>query len=256
MNQNAKNHRRKITGYHDRVGSENSSAVITYGEKTADTFHPKVGLHAFLRCAEPNGGLGECREWLNLRYVEAYRNLKKLETVDICSYRDFIISRTLGDQHTFVVNMHIDQIQSLLDFKIDPFGLRFDDQIYLYRNNKVDQAVSLAKATKTDQWSADTASQAASNELPSFTEIAQSLHFLLRCEQIYANNLKATTKLPFSYEDFSQLDKTKAFSDLYSALGLEVQFNLSTEQKVQSNRNSVELAAQFLGHISEKSSGA
>jgi LPS sulfotransferase NodH len=216
---------------------------------------PRSGSTLFCDVLNKIGVLGECREWLNLRYVEAYRILKKLETVDIGQYLEFIISKTLGEQNTFVVNMHIDQIQPLLDLKIDPFVLGFDDQIYLCRNNKVDQAVSLAKAMKTDQWSADTASKVASSPHPSFVEIAQSLHFLLSSEQIYTNNLKATTKLEFSYEDFSQLDKTKAFSNLYSALGLEVQPNPSTELRVQSDKSSVDLAALFLEHISGQNSG-
>lgn len=210
---------------------------------------PRSGSTMFCDVLNRTEKLGECREWFNLRYLQAFARLKRVTNVDFNRYLEFIISRTLRGTDTFVVNMHIDQLQSLLKNKIDPFLLGFDEVFYVYRRDKVRQSVSLARAWQTDQWTSNTKPKREQQSPPSNGEIARALHMLIAGDEYYRENLSSKVKMEFAYEVFRDLADQEGFPRLFKALGIGEKIETSTELSQQSDSGSSEVVQGFLEYI-------
>ena len=210
---------------------------------------PRSGSTLFCDTLNRTELLGECREWFNLRYIGAYARIKNVTSINFQEYFDFIVSRTLRGSGTFVVNMHIDQYQSLIQQKLDPLGFSFDHVFYINRKNKLRQAVSLARAWQTDQWGADVKAMKETNEPPNNALISQALFMLLNGEQFYKENLKKLVSLEFDYEIFQDLNNQNGLPKLFDALGVNVDTDYKTEMKQQSDASSEKSVTDFLRYI-------
>src|SRR5215470_9144261 len=114
---------------------------------------PRSGSTFFCESLAGTGLFGKPEEWLNPRRVEACRQLRGGETINLGDYLGYVLNRTTSDNGVFSIKIQIDQYQSWKDQKnFDPFDLRFDAVFYVYRRDKVAQAHSYAKAVMTDQW--------------------------------------------------------------------------------------------------------
>ena len=211
---------------------------------------PRSGSSLFCDVINHSHTIGECREWFNMRYLQAYAKLKNSSNVSLTEYLDFIITRTLAGSDTFAVNMHIDQYRTLLKQNFDPFTLGFSETFYLQRNNKLRQAVSLAKAWQTDQWTANAKASNPAKTPPTNAMISQALSTLLNDEQFYRDNLQVKVSHEFSYETFRNLNDPDGIRRFFEILGLQADSNATTEMKIQSDESSEVLSDQFIAHIS------
>lgn len=210
---------------------------------------PRSGSSLFCDVLNKQGVIGECREWMNLRYIEAYSRYKGTPEVRIEDYVNFVASHTVGGTGIFSLNMHIEQHVQLLQKKIDVFSMMtFDHVIYVTRKNKLAQAVSFAKAAISDQWSSEAAPKVEGVE-PNMGQIAEALSHLIASEGLYEQQLKDKVSKEYVYEDFRELDKTQAFRDVLGDLGIDGEFDFSTEMKPQANESSASLAEEFLQYI-------
>ena len=214
---------------------------------------PRSGSSMFCEVLHSTGKIGECLEWLNPRYMQAYAQVKQLTQVNINEYLNYIVQRTIGNTGVFAVNVHIDQYLFLLKQSFDVMSLNFDAIFYLERKDKVAQAVSLAKASLSDQWSHDTKPR--DNIVgPDEVDIAGSLHQILHWQKIYRTQLKSKVKDEFYYEEFSNLNDLSAFNGVLASLGVSADksFVPATSLERQSGVDSVERCESFLKTIQGK----
>ncbi|WDD99267.1 Stf0 family sulfotransferase [Thalassomonas actiniarum] len=180
---------------------------------------PRSGSSMFCDVISRSQQVGECREWLNMRYVGAYAKMKKISNINIQEYLNFIMNKTILQTDVFAVNMHIEQYISLIQNKFDPMTLGFDVVVYLSRKNKLEQAISLLKAQLTDKWTAET------QELSKLDEkkitpaaITQALSHIIQSEAVYQEKLQHRVSLELFYEDFKHLDTTESFEAFFKLI--------------------------------------
>ena len=211
---------------------------------------PRCGSTMFCDVLNQYGGLGECREWFNFRYLLAYQRVTGVGTIDIVDYFKFVVSRALRGSDTFIANVHIGDYRKLLERNINLLHINFDTIFYLKRKKKLLQAISLAKAALTDQWEADSKSLLNKPIDPPFSLISTSLRSLLHDEEFYEENLKPLVALEFDYETFSSASAPDSFKTLYEALNIEThKASFETSLVRQSNQETSGLAEEFLLYL-------
>lgn len=176
---------------------------------------PRSGSTMFCDVLNRTGLIGECWEWFNFRYLEAYGKIRGLRNVDLNEYLNFIVARTIGDSGVFAVNMHVEQYVQLKEKGFDAFTLGFDHVVYLYRQDRIAQALSLARARATDVWVSATEQKEAQIGV---AEITASLHHLVASEKIYLDNLQLRVNQSYAYEQFRDMTAPTAFVEVLQAL--------------------------------------
>lgn len=177
---------------------------------------PRSGSTMFCDVLNRVGVFGECWEWFNFRYMAAYGQLKGQSNVDFNEYLNFIISRTTGETGVLAVNMHVEQYVQLKEKGLDAFQLGFDHVIYLYRKDKIAQALSLARARATDAWVAATEAR---DVRFGVDEITSALQHLIKSEQIFRQHIQPRVAACYAYERFRDLTRPDAFIEVLRAMG-------------------------------------
>lgn len=190
-------------------------------KKVAFVSTPRCGSSMFCDILLKTGMVGDPKEWINIRYLNAYaKYLGKRLTIS--QYLDFIFRKTTSSNGIFSINFHVDQYLRMLgNNKFDVFTLNFDKSYYLYRKEKIDQAYSLAKAIITDQWSANAGPVNNAQEIMlGKRAMLESLLLIGEWEEYYHNVMKTRIDREYFYEDFSSLDTTSAFTEVLADLGI------------------------------------
>lgn len=120
---------------------------------------PRSGSSLYCERLSNTQSVGQCLEWFNFRYMQAYQRVMNVNTIHFPDYFDFIKRKTTLNTGVLAVNAHIDQYIALLEKGLDLMSIDFSAVIYLSRRDVTAQAVSLAKATKSDKWSSNTYSK-------------------------------------------------------------------------------------------------
>ena len=224
---------------------DNSQAI---GKKLLVLSTPRCGSTLFCDVLSNTGKIGDCQEWFNMRYLEAYARMRNQKNIDFNEYLNFILNKTTLDTGIFAVNMHIDQLLSLAKRKINIFDLGFHHMFYLSRKNKLAQAVSLAKAQKTDAWSAKTAGDSMVTLEPS--EIWAALRTIIDCEEYFRQNLSSKTQHTFYYESFSTMNATSDYKLACESLGVDANdINFSTKIEKQSKSIENDVLGEFISYL-------
>jgi len=211
---------------------------------------PRSGSSMFCDILTNTQKFGEPREWFNMRYINAYARVNNITKIEFPKYVDFIFKKTSSKNGVFSVNLHIEQYIHLKNINFDLLSLGFDKVYYLSRNNKLAQAVSLAKAQLTDQWSSDTKAKSSAEPVISKTNIARALVHIIESDEFYQDNLAKVTKTTFSYEDFSQGDTHTAQRAMFDDLGLpSAGVKFSTQVKKQRNVKSDTKLNEFIDYL-------
>lgn len=164
---------------------------------------PRSGSTLFCEALNNTGLIGLCDEWLNYEYFSAWAAV----TGAIFSLQDYLtwLSRkTTRNTGVFCLKLHIGQLVALNeDYKIGIEVMDFDNIVYVYRRNKLAQAVSLAKAVSTNQFR--------SYEIPcgepniSRTAIADGLKTITQHDEFARKYLWKYIDASYAYEDFVDL---------------------------------------------------
>ncbi len=208
-------------------------------QKVAIISTPRCGSTFFCDVLHRTGLVGDPKEWINLRYLQAYAKLFGNNNIDIGRYLDFIFRKTTSPNGVFAINFHVSQHTEMLKHKFDVFSLGFDRIYYLYRRNKAEQAYSLAKAQLTDQWSADVKPLGDASATIDKTSIINSLLHISGSEDYYLANLHSKVGREFAYEDFSRLDQTPAFDEILTDLNIE-DYEASWTSRMRQQRSKAE----------------
>jgi len=172
-------------------------------KKIAILSAPRSGSTFFCESLAATGLFGQPEEWLNPRRVEACRQLRGLETINLGDYLGYVLNKTTSDNGVFSIKIQIDQYKSWKEKKnYDPLDLRFDTVFYLYRRDKVAQAHSYAKAMRTDQWRSYFEPKPGSGDEPvARSATANALLSILAWEEFYETNLASRVNRTYCYED-------------------------------------------------------
>lgn len=195
--------------------------VAEIRQKAAFLSTPRCGSSMFCDVLRNTGLAGNPREWINMRYIGAYSRYFGVTRVDLTGYLEFIFRKTTTRNGVFTINFHIGQYRELLGRNFDIYGIGIDRSYLLYRDAKLEQAYSLARATLTDQWSADTRPSMEAPERIGHGEILQALAQIVTAEEYCRASLAERIDRAFRYEDFSDLEHTGAFAQVLADLGVE-----------------------------------
>ena len=95
----------------------------------------------------------------------------------------------------------------------------FDHVIYLYRKNKVDQAVSFAKALKSGRWASDVNGNGEAKTVALY-KISEALSNILKMQDVYEEKYKSVVCDEYCYEGFSDQKNAKVFQRFFNLVGL------------------------------------
>ncbi len=168
---------------------------------------PRTGSTALSHALE-SAGLGSPFEWFNPAYMNEAVSVYGEGQMDIGKYCQLLFAGTCSiDSLVFGAKVHAGQYQQLLARGFDLLSLGFDRVYYVERADKIKQAYSLAKGTKSGFWSKETELRAKFD--PSTIAPITATEFTSALAQIVAECEYAAATFPaalsrtFSYEEIT-----------------------------------------------------
>ena len=117
-----------------------------------------------------------------------------------------LAAKSMRDTGVFCLKMHVGQLVSMnRDFGMCVESMEFDRVIYLYRADKIAQAVSLAKAHLTDQFRSYERDRSNEDKTPTFQQVATALATVLGQDEFMRQYMMEHVDEECSYEDFQRL---------------------------------------------------
>jgi len=215
---------------------------------------PRCGSNLFCDVLFNTQQVGYPNEWISTRFIQAYANFFNINgSVSFNEYFNFVLRKTTGDNGIFSIKFHISQHQERLLQNINIFDLNFDNIYYLYRKEKMEQAYSLSKGSITDQWRSDVRAEKELPETIDKLKLLDSLNTLMKSENFYKEKISKRRKIQaeFCYEEFSLLDTTTAFHQVFSDLGIsDIPTSWSLKLKKQRTEKDLKDLEDFLNYIS------
>jgi len=210
----------------------------------------RTGSNFFCDVLARTGLCGQPQEWFKTDFFNAYLKISGNEKASFQDYLKSLLLNTTSPNGVFSVKVHIRQMIELESRGFNVLDLNFDHVVYLYRKNKVDQAVSFAKALKTGQWVADIKGSDGSKTVANF-EISEALNTILKMQNIYEEKYMNVVADEYFYEDFTDKKNTKVFQRFFSLIGLDFSdIKIKSGLKKQSDSKSKRLSYQFMKYIS------
>lgn len=218
---------------------------------------PRCGSTLFSEALNSCGRLGLCEEWFNYDYFNAYTTLMG-SVFNFTEYMNFVTRKSLRDTGVFCLKLHIGQlIQMNQDYDMLIESLDFDHIIYLYRRDKIAQAVSLCKAASSNQYRSY---EEAQNEAKTTRHaIASSLETIIKFDAGFARKyLLEYVDEAYAYEDFRELSGGNwsahySYYNTLKALGKDSSYLGNTftagRLKKQGNNQSEEAAKDFKSYL-------
>jgi LPS sulfotransferase NodH len=217
---------------------------------------PRCGSTLFSEALNNCGRLGVCEEWFNYDYFNAYTKLMACE-FNFTEYMNFITRKSLRDTGVFCLKLHIGQlIQMNQDYDMSIESLDFDHIIYLYRRDKIAQAVSLCKASSSNQYRSY--EEATSEAKTTRHAIASRLETVVKFDCFARKYLLGYVDETYAYEDFRQLstEQTKAhpsYTETLRVLGRDRQHGryafTAGKLKKQGNQHSKKATDDFRSYL-------
>jgi LPS sulfotransferase NodH len=211
---------------------------------------PRCGSTLFAQALNQSFRLGMCDEWLNYDYFRAYCKVTGLE-FDLEEYLEFVKRKTTKGNGVFCLKWHIHQLVAMnKDFKFGVESMFFDHIIYLYRRDKIAQAVSFCKAITSNQYRSYEPEE--KKPLTTLHGIASSLEHITRHDQWAREYLLQYTDAEYAYEDFRVLgyDAHSSYNKVLAALGVDPVLRFTAgELKKQANQQSKEAINDFKNYL-------
>lgn len=184
---------------------------------------PRCGSTLYCEALNGTGLLGFCDEWFNYEYFAAWMKVVGKEDFILREYVEWVERKTARDTGVFCLKWHIGQIISMNeDFNLGFESMDFSHIVYIYRRDKIAQAVSMVKAVTMNQYR--------SYETPTGearmtrAAIASGIDNITKFDDFTRNYLWKYVDVSYAYEDLCRLDtpQTRAFEgyrDTLVALG-------------------------------------
>ena len=166
---------------------------------------PRCGSTLFSEALNSCGRLGICEEWFNYEYFAAWAKVMGVKEVCLSKYLKWIEERTTRDTGTWCLKMHIGQLLSMNEkFQMNMESMSFDSIVYLYRRDKIAQAVSMVKAVVTDSFRST--EEELNDCVITRPAVAEAIHTLTKADMFARNYLRQFISELYAYEDFKDLD--------------------------------------------------
>lgn len=233
----------------ETLSKKKSVDINSIKQKVLILSTPRCGSSMFNDVLNNTEKLGTCAEWFNPRYLAAYGKMTGNSNVQFNKYLTFIMEKTVGDTGVFVVNAHIEQILFFAQKKVNLLNIKFDSIIYLYRKDKLSQAVSLAKARLTDSWSSDIKGNTEKLSKMCNADIVTALKHIVDSEKSYQDSLAKFTDKEYAYEDFCKLEATSIYNELFEQLSVDFSGGIKTNRKKQRDSFSKKAIVNFKKYI-------
>jgi len=213
---------------------------------------PRCGSTLFCEALNSSGEFGIAEEWFNYDYFAAWAEIMDKPFV-LTEYVDFLQRKTLRGTGVFVLNWHVGQLIDMnQNYKLGIESMDFDKIVYLYRRDKVAQAVSLCKAVTTDQYRSYEEQQSPPNI--TLQGITSALNSIVSHDQFARGYLWKYIEEQYAYEDFCRLgsDSTRPFegyAEVIEALGGRAKYSYSAGNLKKQRSPYENQPAAFLKYI-------
>ncbi|MHC4121278.1 MAG: Stf0 family sulfotransferase [Planctomycetota bacterium] len=214
---------------------------------------PRCGSTLFAEALNSSGRLGICEEWFNYDYFNAWACMLGRE-FDLRDYLDWVFRKSVRDTGVFMLKMHVGQLTAMSqDFGLGLGAMEFDHVIYLYRRDKIAQAVSLCKAASSGKFRSY--EKAASKEKLDRSGIGAALNSVIQSDDFARRYLLEHFDAVYAYEDFRRLGDQAtrphhSYEDVLSRLGKKGNFTYSAGKlKRQADMTSESAANDFHRYI-------
>ena len=210
----------------------------------------RTGSTLFCDVLANTGLCGRPEEWFKEQFFNAYKDFTGSENLSFSAYVGLLMSKTSSENGVFCVNAHIGTLMDWQKRGVNIMDFGFDHVFYLSRKNKVEQAVSYAKAVLDDQWVEKSAARK-TEQVAGYAEIAQALAILLQMQDIYEQKLSHLVDDEYFYEDFCSIEKSLVFKKFFRKLGIDDSgLKFHSKIKKQAGIESKRAAVKFLRYIS------
>jgi LPS sulfotransferase NodH len=202
---------------------------------------PRCGSTLFCDVLNNTGLLGWIEEWFNAEYFCAWRQATGIDFT-LEAYLKWVIAHS-SRNGVWGVKWHIAQVHWMQKkFKFDRESIKFDHCFYLRREDKIAQAVSMAKALKSNQFRSYEACQ--NNELPQLHEIANALYVITDHEECYETKYKQSGDVELWYEQYANGNE-EFFDGVLERLGIDAPDAYHANVKKQRNKETETLTRHF-----------
>lgn len=173
---------------------------------------PRCGSTLFCEALNNTGKIGICEEWFNYDYFGAWAKVVGKTDFTFSEYLNWIYRKSIRNTGVWAIKWHIGQLVAMnSDFNLSLEAMNFDHVVYLYRRDKIAQAVSLAKAMSTDQFRSY--HEATGQPNLSNANIADMLQRIAKFDQFTRQYLWKYVDASYAYEDFRLLSTPKQKAD-------------------------------------------
>jgi LPS sulfotransferase NodH len=211
---------------------------------------PRCGSTLFCEALNSTGRLGHCEEWFNYEYFAAYMQVLGVQFC-LQEYVNFVARKTMRDTGVWAIKWHVGQMVEMnQDFDLGMESMDFRHVVYLYRRDKIAQAVSLVRASATDQFRSY--EEATGEEKMSRHAIATALEPIVKFDRFARQYLWKYVDAEYAYEDFDNLTiNWPCFNAVLTAMGKEPYHGKLSAGRLrkQSNQTSRDAAVDFLKYI-------
>lgn len=193
--------------------------------KVAIVSTPRCGSKYFCSALAATGRFGDPMEWAGPEWVDAHAKMTGASRIDLGAYLRFILARTTTPNGVFALNFHVHQYVHWRSQGMDLMRIGFDRVYYLSRRDRLAQALPLAQARRTGEWSSiqwAPEESRAGNADPSLVKdaaIFRALHDLSLMDEQYQALLEDRCMASFWYEDFTSNDA--AFRQVLADNGIQ-----------------------------------
>lgn len=159
-------------------------------------------------------------EWFNTSYFQVYNELFRNGKTKIDEYIKFLFDTTVTANGVFSIKIHISQFQFWRAMGFEPLSLGFDRIFFLYRIDKIAQAVSLATSEITDIWLQNDQLESPEDFILPKNAFINALSNIYRQETEFASMYSDMVDGNFAYEDVVGPDSGYFFSQFFLKSGL------------------------------------
>lgn len=206
---------------------------------------PRCGSTLFSDTLSRTGLIGWCEEWLNYEYFAAFQRVMGLQQTSFPVYYDFVKRKSVEETGVFSLKCHIGQLAAMhKDFEFTLNDIAADYSIYLYRKDKVAQAVSLSKAIATDKFRHNEEGKEGKFDL---LNICDSLRVIMSQDKSFNLAISNRVDKEYAYEEFD--GDRSCFDETLVALGKTPPYDYTTTMKKQRDEESESYKDMFVDFI-------
>jgi LPS sulfotransferase NodH len=214
---------------------------------------PRSGSTMFCDVLTNSGHIGICEEWFNERHFAAWQEVLGYDAFDMEEYLKWVTRKSTGSTGVIALHVHIGQLLNVTKtYEFSLGTMSFDHVVWIYREDKIAQAVSLAKAASTDQWKSTQRGHPEGKPDLSFRHISERLHTIIDQDQFYRKSLSHITDADYAYEQFLNMPcgNNSPWNRVMAALGKPNIGIPQTMTKIQRNADTKQVARDFRNYLS------